>query len=87
LNNSKNKIEGNKNLAKGIIPGRSDFEFFFNGKTYFIEIKTEKGIQEEDQIIFQKNIEKHGFQYFIIRNIEEFIYLHNLITKKNDILI
>jgi Holliday junction resolvase len=44
-----------------------------NGVVYFIEVKTPKGIQSEYQIEFQKNIEKAGGRYMLVRSLEELI--------------
>lgn len=75
LNNSKNKIDGNLNKGKGLIKGRSDFTLYWLGKAYFIEMKTPTGTQSPDQIIFQRVVESHGFQYFICRSLNEFIQI------------
>lgn len=39
-NNSKNKIEGAKNKSLGTVTGFPDLTFYWNAKTYFIELKT-----------------------------------------------
>lgn len=75
LNNSANKIQGNQNKALGLIKGRSDMVYYKNGKALMIEFKTEDGIQSNEQKQWQKIITEAGFQYSIIRTLEEFKYL------------
>lgn len=79
LNNSKNKIDGNLNRAKGLIKGRSDFSFYWNQTAYFIEMKTHAGAQSPDQIEFQKIVTRAGYQYHVIKSLDEFKKLINSI--------
>ena len=72
LNNSKNKIDGNLNKAKGLIKGRADLTFYWKGKAYFLECKTKTGKQRPGQPEFQKVVESNGFDYYIFRSLEEF---------------
>ena len=61
-NNSVGGLRGKLNKFLGVIKGRSDM----------IELKTEKGIQSQHQKDWQKLIENQGFEYYIVRSIEEF---------------
>ena len=72
LNNSKNKIDGALNKAKGLIAGRSDTVFYWKSKAYMIEFKTETGVQNDKQIEWQNKIKSNGFEYHIIKNLENF---------------
>jgi hypothetical protein len=72
LNNSKNAIDGNRNRSLGLQKGRSDMTLFYAGKTYHIEFKTETGRQSPEQKKWQELVESHGFEYIIIRTLEEF---------------
>ena len=81
-NNSKNKIEGNRNRTLGIQKGRSDFTFNFRGISYKIEVKTETGKQSKDQKEWQQLMELHGFKYYIVRSLKEFQQLINHLMKK-----
>jgi hypothetical protein len=72
LNNSRNKIQGMMDKGKGLQRGRSDLVFYYNGKATMIELKTENGTQEPDQKKWQSKIESAGFEYFIIRSLNEF---------------
>jgi len=80
LSNSKNKIDGALNKAKGLIKGRADLTFYWNKTAYFIEMKTEKGTQEPEQKVFQATVEKAGFEYIICRSLEQFKVIIKRIT-------
>jgi hypothetical protein len=77
LNNSKNKIDGNLNKGKGLIAGRSDMVFYYKGVATMIELKTENGKQSDAQIDWEAKIKAQGFDYYIIRSLEEFQRLFN----------
>ena len=54
------------------IPGEADLTLFSkSGETYFIEIKTLSGRQSEKQRHFQNVVESYGFQYIIMRSVED----------------
>jgi len=72
LNNSKNKIDGNLNKAKGLQAGRSDMVLYYKGKPHMIELKAPSGRQSKSQAEWQELIESQGFRYYIIKNFEEF---------------
>lgn len=72
LNNSANKIQGNKNKAMGLQPGRADFTFYYKGSAYFIEMKTPKGRQQEIQKKWMIQVLSHKFPYYLIRSLEDF---------------
>jgi hypothetical protein len=79
LNNSRNKIDGAKNKALGLIAGRSDMVLYRDGVATMIEFKIRDGVQSELQKEWQKIIEKENFEYYIIRDLDSFI---NLIRSK-----
>lgn len=70
LNNSKNRIDGARNKALGLQPGRSDMEFYWRGKTYFMEFKNDIGRQSSGQKEWQLLIESQGFYYGIFKSSE-----------------
>lgn len=41
------------------------------GRSYFLEIKTEDGVQSDDQIEFMENCERLGIPYAVARSFEE----------------
>jgi len=55
----------------GAYKGCPDMIALKDGIVLFIEIKVEKGRQSQYQQEFQKNIEKYGGKYLIIRGIED----------------
>jgi hypothetical protein len=79
LNNSRNKIDGAKNKALGLVAGRADVVLYRHGVATMIEFKIRDGTQSELQKEWQKIIEKENFEYYIIRDLDSFI---NLIRSK-----
>ena len=54
------------------LPGEADLTLFCKGgKTYFIEIKTATGKQSKQQKRFQTAVENLGFEYIIMRSVDE----------------
>ena len=82
LNNSANKIDGNRNKALGLIKGRADMVYYYKGSAIMIELKNAKGKQSKDQIEWQKLLESQGFKYVVIRSLEEFRELKENEEKK-----
>jgi hypothetical protein len=72
LNNSKNKIDGARNKAKGLIAGRSDMVLYYQSNAFMIEFKTSDGSQSQGQKEWEALVKSQGFQYHIIRSLEEF---------------
>ena len=72
LNNSANKIDGNRNKALGLIKGRSDMVYYYKGSAIMLELKTAKGKQSKEQIQWQELLESNGFCYLVLRSLEEF---------------
>ena len=59
-------------VVKCNMNGYPDITLFKDNKTIFIEVKNEKGIQSEIQKYVQKQLESKGFQYFLVRSLDEF---------------
>lgn len=55
--------------------GAPDVMIFKDGKTIFIECKTQSGKQTDSQKQFQKEIEAQGFKYILARSINDIIDL------------
>jgi len=53
------------------VKGVSDIIAFKNGKAVFLEVKTAKGEQTQNQKDFQSDVERAGMLYAIVRNVEE----------------
>lgn len=71
LNNSKNKIDGARNKAMGLIPGRSDMVFYWKGKAHFLECKLPGGKQSATQKKWEELVKRNGFNYYIITSNEQ----------------
>jgi hypothetical protein len=57
----------------GVLSGVSDMILILpNKQLIFMELKTEKGKQSEKQIEFQQRVELLGFEYWLIRSLEDF---------------
>ena len=58
--------------ATGLLSGVSDTIVLIPGKVLFVEFKTVTGRQSKSQAKFQNRVESLGFEYVIIRSVEEF---------------
>lgn len=70
---SRHFLEAKTLKATGTLAGVSDLILIHtNGKIYFLELKIEKGVQSEVQKDFQKRVEDLGYDYHIIKSLEQF---------------
>jgi hypothetical protein len=69
---SRNLIEAKKLKQTGATAGVSDLIVLLNKKCLFVELKIEKGVQSEVQKEFQKRVEALGFEYHLVRSLEQF---------------
>lgn len=53
--------------SKYAVNGVSDIILLTDGKAYFIEVKTPKGEQSDDQALFQEFVERAGCEYILAR--------------------
>lgn len=78
MNNSWDKIEGNKAKAMGVTRGVSDLELLCKaGVTWYIELKLPGKTQSEDQIKFMNKALERGHKYILfeyIEDLKEFIW-------------
>ena len=75
-NKARNAIEGNKFKAMGVIAGVSDLIYLKpGGKPIFIELKTDTGIQSNEQKKWEIAITNAGYEYIICRSLEDFKFL------------
>ena len=73
---SRHILEAKTLKSTGQMAGVADLIILLpNGKTIFVEVKTEKGVQSEVQNIFQSKVENLGFEYYLVRSLDEFIKL------------
>ena len=71
-NDSKDAKEQMRKKATGMKVGHSDFNIYMNGKCYFFEVKTLTGVQSDSQKRFESEVKSLGFEYYIVRSLEEF---------------
>ena len=71
-NEGKSAAEQMYKKAIGMMAGVSDTIIIMQNKIIFCEFKDDHGKQSDKQIIFQKKVENLGFEYWLIRSIEEF---------------
>jgi hypothetical protein len=58
--------------STGLTVGVSDMILVTPEKVFFIEVKNAKGKQSEVQEKFQKRVESMGYEYFLVRSLEQF---------------
>ena len=58
---------------EGLLAGASDLIIIIPHNVIFIEMKKEKGRQQQSQKEFQSNVERLGFRYEICRSVTDFI--------------
>jgi len=78
-NDSINAIETKRKVNTGLLPGASDLIVCLPSKMLWVEIKTPIGTQSIHQKQFQQRVEELGYDYCLIRSLEEFkatILLH-----------
>lgn len=71
-NESSSVTEQMRKKSTGLIAGVSDTIIVFPNKVVFCEFKDDKGRQSERQIDFEQRVTKLGFEYWIIRSLEDF---------------
>jgi len=72
-NEGKNAREQMYKKTLGMKTGVSDLIVLIPNKCIFVEIKTDIGKQSEKQKDFQYLVERLGFDYLVVRSLEEFI--------------
>ena len=73
-------IEAAKFKAMGVRAGFPDLGLYIARHDFhglFIELKTAKGRQTENQVFFQAMLEEQGYRYEVVRSLEEFRNLIN----------
>lgn len=69
---ARNKIEGNRMKAMGVVAGVSDLIYLSSSGAVFCELKTPEGVQSKEQKEFQRIVEGIGYRYIIIRSLAQF---------------
>jgi len=81
LNNSRNRIDGARNRALGLQPGRADMVLYWRATATFFEFKTPTGTQQPVQLDWQGKVQAQGFRYHIVRSVQDFQTLFNSIMR------
>jgi len=69
---TRNIKEAMKLKATGLVPGVSDLIILLPSKCLFIEVKTSTGKQSDVQKVFESKVTLLGFDYYLVRSLEEF---------------
>ena len=68
----RNKIEAMKLVSTGMRAGVSDLIVLMPNRCIFVELKTEKGVQSDNQKEFEQTVNALGFEYYLVRSLETF---------------
>jgi len=69
---SRDKKEGANLKREGVLAGHSDINVYLkDGKTVFLELKAGNNKQQLNQIEFQQKVEALGFEYHLIRSLDD----------------
>jgi hypothetical protein len=61
--------------SMGMLSGASDLICIYNGQLLFVECKDGKGKQSEKQIDFERKVKANGFEYVVVRSLEQFKWI------------
>lgn len=56
----------------GVVKGVSDLILLYKSEAFLIELKSSTGTQKKEQKNWQDKVEIQGFEYFIVRSLEDF---------------
>ena len=68
----RSKSEAAKFKATGLLSGVSDLIVIQPNRIIFVELKLPTGKQQKSQIDFQNKVNNLGFEYYVVRSLEEF---------------
>lgn len=71
-NESSNVKEQMYKKSMGLISGISDLIVIQPNRIIFFEVKTATGKQSDNQKKFQRKVELLGFEYYVVRSLEDF---------------
>jgi hypothetical protein len=58
--------------ATGLMKGAADLVVVMPNRVIFVEVKTATGQQSTAQKEFEKSVKALGFEYFLVRSLQEF---------------
>ena len=62
-------------MQTGLMAGVCDLIFIIPNKVIFIEVKTETGSQQDNQVEFQRTVTALGHDYWLVRSLSDFMEL------------
>ena len=65
----------NKFTCSGMLKGTSDLVIITKRGVVFVEVKTKQGKQSYEQVGFQRSVENLGYEYYVVRSLDEFVYV------------
>lgn len=68
---SRNYLEAVNLKRSGLLAGVSDLIIVLQNKVVFVELKTDKGKQQETQKKFEKEVIKRGHKYLLWRSLKD----------------
>ena len=71
-NNAKNQAHGAILKAMGMVSGVADMTYLSTRGAIFIELKTEVGEQSATQKEWERRVRERGYQYYVVRSVDEF---------------
>lgn len=69
----RSKAAGGRLKLMGVLPGVPDLMLIRNGKMIFIELKSALGSTSKAQEEFIKNAARHGFETFVISDVQKLV--------------
>lgn len=76
--------EGKLLKKTGVVAGVSDMILLINAKAYCFELKTVIGVQSKKQKDWEYKVKNQGFNYYLVRNKDDFEYIIKNIIKENE---
>jgi len=68
-----NQATKGRQRYSGLLPGAPDLIVIGDKKVWFMEVKTEDGRQSPKQRLVQAMLEERGFDYHLVRSVEDAI--------------
>jgi len=81
-NERNNAAEVIRMKGTGLMKGVADLVVVMPNKIFFVECKAENGVLSEAQVEFGFIMDELGFDYFVIRSLDEFKRLFFTLNKK-----
>jgi len=66
-----NQATRGRSRYSGLLPGAPDLIVIGNNRIYFMEVKRHNGKQSLSQMAVQKMIEERGFDYHIVKSVDD----------------